>query len=292
MWLKMSQKQDLAFIGLLISVIVHFLLGYGAAHLPPLRPPSDTGPTEITIVESDRRKKATLAPDAPSEQKKDVFEDLKKEADYLAALTQRVKKQMVAPQGDVTRNSLDRFKPQPKPQSPPKPQKVAGRQQGPGDMPSADSQPTGPQLRQMAIGPASLNNYIPGVQEGYFTALNADQFTYYAFFNRVNEQVRNRWVSLIRAFVGSLSPEDLTKLSTRERESRVEIVLNKNGDFIRARLLSSSGYTPLDQAAADGFRMAAPFLNPPQELVEADGFIHLRYTFVLYFRPHFGPGAH
>lgn len=292
MWLKMSQKQDLAFIGLLISVIVHFLLGYGAAHLPPLNSQSLSGPTEITIVEKDRAKRATLAPEAPADQKKDVFDDLKKEADYLAALTQRVKKQMVAPQGDVNRNSLERFKPQPKSQPPSQPQKVGGRQQSPGDLPTSDSKPTGPQLRQTAIGPASLNNYIPGIQEGYFTALNADQFTYFAFFNRVNEQVRNRWVSLVRAFVGSLSPEDLTKLSTHERQSRIEIILNKNGDFIRARLISSSGYTPLDQAAADGFRMAAPFLNPPQELVEADGFIHLKYSFVLHFRPHFGPGAH
>ncbi len=285
----MSHKQDLAFFGLLLSVILHFLLGYGAAHLPPLKPDGDSRPTEVTFVDRDAKSKArTLAPEAPENQK-DVYDRLKKEADYLAALTQRVKKQMVAPQGDVNRNSLDRFKPQPQA---PQRQKMGGQQLPQGELPATEPRGTGPQLRQMAIGPASLNNFIPGVEEGYFTALNADQFTYYAFFNRVNEQVRNRWVSLIRAFVGNLTQQELTKLSSKERESRVEIVLNRNGDFVRARLLSSSGYTPLDQAAADGFRMAAPFLNPPQELVEADGLIHLRYTFVLYFRPHFGPGTY
>ncbi|HMN69995.1 MAG TPA: hypothetical protein PKC28_15745, partial [Bdellovibrionales bacterium] len=81
------------------------------------------------------------------------------------------------------------------------PEGIAGDQsRGEGD--EGFLRPGGGQaMRQVAIGQSSIAEFIPGIEEGAFTALNTDQFTYYTFFARMNEQVRNRWVSAVRAYM-------------------------------------------------------------------------------------------
>jgi protein TonB len=201
-----------------------------------------------------------------------------------------VKKEMAARESGPTKNRSLQLNPRP---TAPIPVRAAGRraQQLKGEGPGLANPMGGPQLRQVAIGGSTIAEHIPGVDEGAFTALNTDQLTYYAFFARVNEQVRNRWVAMIRSYMGSLSEQDLAHLSRSDRQTVIEIVLSKTGEYIRGLLHSSSSVKPLDSAAIEAFRAAAPFLNPPQGLVEADGFIHLRYVFMVRFRPYFGPGS-
>lgn len=283
-WPCYIQEVDKSFQGLVLSLIAHILLWLLLTRWPsPPVVPAEL-PTEVTLIERDRNRGTFVTETEKNEQ---TFEKLKDTADYLSALTKRVKKQMVAKEHGPTRNSRLNFKPAPVDEY-----RVAGMQKRDAGEGPGLANPMGQSaMRTVAIGASSISEFIPGVQEGGFTALNTDQFTYYAFFNRVNEQVRNRWVAMIRAYVGGLSQEELQKLSASDRNSVVEIVLSKSGEFIRAVLHTSSSIKPLDQAATESFRMAAPFLNPPQGLVEADGFIHLRYAFLIRFRPSFGPGA-
>ena len=252
-------------------------------HAPVIRP--SERPTEITIVERDSNKRAKHFV-TETEKKQEVIEKHKDTADTLSALTKRVKKQMVARESGPTHNSKLQLKPAPVDEY-----RVAGRQKQreQGEEPGLAT-PTGA-LRNVAIGGSSISEYIPGVEEGAFTALNTDQLTYYTFFARINEQVRNRWVSMIRNYIGSLSREQLEHLSRADRQTIVEIVLSKTGEYIRSFLHSGSTVRALDLAASESFRAAAPFLNPPQGLVEADGYIHLRYVFMIRFRPTFGPGS-
>ncbi len=100
---------------------------------------------------------------------------------------------------------------------------------------------TQPHTRNVAIGPSTVSEYIPGVEEGAFTALNTDQFTYYAFFSRINEQIRSRWVNNVRAFVSRLSPQEQEVLSKYDRQTVIEIVLTKDGRFSSSMVHQSSG---------------------------------------------------
>jgi hypothetical protein len=278
---------DRSFEGLLFSVILHGLLLWlfimGKFSPPVLHQDK----TEITIIEKPARAFVTETEDL-----KPVLEDLKDKVDLLSKYTKRVQKQTKAAKSGPTLNAI------PKPVfnlSPPKPQRVAGHNPRPRDdegvgrplQPGAQNQP----IRNMAIGSSSVAEYIPGVQEGAFTALNTDQFTYYAFFSRMNEQVRNRWISMIRSYVDSLSPQHLSVLSKYERHSLVEIILSQDGSFENALLFQSSGDDSLDKIHGRSFQIAAPFPHPPKGLVESDGKIHLKYEFVLQFRPpSLGPG--
>lgn len=283
---------DKSFEGLLISVLLHIVLVVLYFNAPSIPSSTDSGQTEITILDQ--------APTPPSKAKSIVTEtdkqdkppmDLKDTADFLSQFTKRVKKQIVARNNGETRNSQPTPIPlQAKPTAEKK--RVAGLEsdrKGVEDEGVGLAPPGGNQaMRQVAIGPSSIAEYIPGVEQGEFTALNTDQFTYYSFYARINEQVRNRWVSAVRNYTSSLSPKDIEQLSKYDRQTVVEIILEPDGEFSSSVLQHSSGDRTLDQTTIQAFRAAAPFLNPPRGVLESDGKVHLRYGFIVRFRPPFG----
>ncbi len=247
---------------------------------PP--PVGNQGPTEITIVETDSRKDRQAF--VTETDLKPALKELQDKAEFLSQFTKRVKRQMRAANDGPTVNA--------QPSEPQLNRLNERAQEQTSTTQTEDSEGIGlrpmggnPTMRTVAIGASSLAEYIPGVQVGAFTALNTDSFTYYTFFARMNEQVRNRWVSLVRSYVGSLSQQHLETLSRRERQSVIEIVLNAEGKFEAAIVQMSSGDQGLDRIPGESFEMAAPFLNPPRGLMESDGKIHLKYAFVLQFRP-------
>lgn len=240
--------------------------------------------TEITLVERDTRKKEQTFVTNPDDTKNDDLVDkLKEQANYLSQFTKRVKKEVIAANKDKTKNAN-----QPQREKKGSPEGIAGMQaQGQGDgflAPGGDRELQRP-IRNVAIGQSSIAEYIPNVDEGAFTALNTDQFTYYAFFARMNEQVRNRWVAMIRDYMDRLSREKQAGLASRDRQTHIEIILTPGGEFHSSKVHNSSGDGQLDQTTIAAFKKAAPFLNPPKEMVEDDGLIHLRYGFMVRFRP-------
>lgn len=279
---------DRSFLGLLFSIVIHGLILWLLLTMKlPAVVPHET-PTEITLIEKDNKKSQTFVTETTK--KEDVFDKLKDQADYLSQFNKRVKKQMKARDSGPTVNRTQNLNLKPTEQVT---ENAGKKSQAPkGDGPGLLSPNGGAQLRQVAIGASSISENIPGVEEGAFTALNSDQFTYYAFFARINEQVRNRWVSMIRNYMSSLSQDELAHLAKINRETIVEIILNRSGEYVRSTVHSSSKVNDLDRAAFESFRRAAPFVNPPQGLVENDGFIHLQYAFVVTFRPTFGPGTY
>lgn len=281
----MSQNPDSSFFTLLFSMVFHAALIALVVLLPTPKPNFSSSPTEVEYIDRSKKDIQALAPDAPKEE---LFERLKHQADYLARVAQRVKKETIARQDRQTNNnvSLENLRPEMRPQA----SRIGGRARERGDI-GAEKAGDGKEARASALPPATLNQYIPGIENGYFTALNADTFTYYAFFSRMYEQIANRWTPAVRAYSANLNEEKRAALSTQNRTTRTEYVLSKAGDLLKIRVSSSSGFTDLDVLGVDAIKMAAPFLNPPRELVDTDGFIHLSFAFTLYFRPSFGPAS-
>lgn len=246
------------------------------AEVPILAPPE--GKTEIEIIEkeSPSKKQKYYAPDIEDG---DLREQLNNQADFIAALSKRVKKQMVARKGDKDINAD---------QAKVKPDTSANRERGL-TLPGGLNEP----MRTVAIGPSSVKTHVPGIEEGSFTALNKQQFTYYSFFYRSGEQIGNRWRDGLVNLAQQLKREEFLILAKARRETVIEVLLTKEGHFSRAYLLKSSGDRRLDLLPFEAFRAAAPFMNPPKGLVDADGMIRLKYAFVVDFRPpNFGPDIH
>lgn len=114
------------------------------------------------------------------------------------------------------------------------------------------------------------------VRIGNFTALNTDRFVYYTFYARVEEQIRNRWVRYVKAAIYGGGDVSIGK---NEFLTNVEIILNRQGEFVRALVHQTSGSKDLDAAPILAFREARMIPNPPREMIKPDGTIRLLYSF-------------
>ena len=71
---------------------------------------------------------------------------------------------------------------------------------------------------------------------------------------------------------------DITSVKN-DFNTNIEIVLNREGDFVRAILHQGSGSKDLDAAPILAFREAKRIPHPPREMVKDDGTIRLYYAF-------------
>ena len=121
------------------------------------------------------------------------------------------------------------------------------------------------------------------LMKGSFTALNTDRYPFYSFFERIRQLIAYRWITRVRANL-SQQPKSFWKRYARGKRwhTEIEVQLDKKGHYLSAHLLKSSQVEGLDQAAIQAFAEAAHFPNPPQELVDEDGLIRLRYGFFIH----------
>jgi TonB family protein len=285
---------DYSFRALVLSLVVHALLAWSYRFIPSQIETPVRVPIEINVVDAPKEKKTkfrvteTEAPDLQP------LDRLKKEADLLAALTKRVKEQMIARRLGVgparNRNGkipVESDEMRARGELGDGADRRVGRELnlpgvGPGGATGRGASPFG---QQVVVGESTSDTYIPGIKLGAFTALNTDRFTFYTYFKRINEQLRPRWINNLHAFSQTVPPEEASELGSRNRQTEVDVHLDAEGRFVRAILMRSSGSLGLDKAVVDAFTDAAPFLNAPGELVEDDGFIHLRYVFEVIMRP-------
>jgi hypothetical protein len=141
--------------------------------------------------------------------------------------------------------------------------------------------------RNTHTGDASLSEFIPEVRNGGFTALNTDQFVHYTFYARINEQIRSRWIENVREFLSRTPQTEVNRLASKTQNSQVEILLDSTGHFVKAIIHRHAENPGLDESAISAFRRASPLNNPPSEMVEEDGYIHLHYGFYVQFRPRY-----
>jgi len=282
---------DQSFRTLVYSLVVHGIFAWAMLRLPSQNETLVDQPIEITVQEGPSKSRSVVTETA---NKDELLEALKNKADYLAQFTKRVKEQIVAKNSGATKNRTGQL-PIESDEMRAKGSNGEGAQAKSEskalDLPQGEGAKAGQQTganpfgRQVVVGASTVGEYIPGVKEGAFTSLNSDKFTYYTFYARINEQVRSRWIQNLRNFSDNLTQADNETIASRDRITEVDIQLNRAGEFVRAVVMKSSGTKGLDQAATEAFRIAAPFVNPPQQMIESDGLIHLRYGFLVQWSP-------
>jgi TonB family protein len=131
-------------------------------------------------------------------------------------------------------------------------------------------------------GLSTLGNELPDdIKFGNFTALNTDRNLYYSFYARMEELIRFRWETYVKAAIFELAHNQQRVTARDKWTTKLEIVLDPSGNFERAILMESSGVRSFDNAPVQAFRDAGLFPNPPQEMVRDDGKIHVYYTFTI-----------
>jgi TonB family protein len=127
-----------------------------------------------------------------------------------------------------------------------------------------------------AIG-SGTQDAIRDVDDGDETALNSKKWRFASFFNRVKRQVAEHW-----------HPEDIYRqrdptgaiYGRRNRYTELHIELKPDGRLGNVRVSDPSGLEFLDDEAIEAFKEAAPFPNPPRQLIEANGTINFGFGFL------------
>lgn len=291
-----------------LSFIIHIFLFLSLIGLSVLVPPSkplspETVEVEILPSEPSRR--------APPEQAQQIVQQADapeakpqpndREARFLSEKTQRVEKESQAALSGLTKNrqssskSVDlsqltktsRELQRTKPEAP----KIKG--EGPGEEVSAEKemerfaqqtdrlQERNP--RNTQDSPSTTSDALPtDVAVGSITALNTDRLTYYSFYSRVNEAIYFRWNSRVRTSLDSFDSNYIRNVIRLNRwVTQAEILLRPDGRVHKVLIMKESGILRFDLAAVNAFKEAAIFPNPPQEMIQDDGFIHLKYSFTV-----------
>jgi TonB family protein len=127
-----------------------------------------------------------------------------------------------------------------------------------------------------ALGGGSPD-YLPDVEEGAETALNARKWKFASFFNRVKEQIRQHWHAgeeyAKRDPTGSV-------YGGKTHYTLLRVQLRPDGALADVHLEQPSGVDFLDDVAVEAVKQAQPFPNPPQQLVQ-EGRISFRFGFVV-----------
>lgn len=141
-----------------------------------------------------------------------------------------------------------------------------------------------PEMLQRAIGKGGGSmDYLKDVDDGDATALNSKKWKHAPFFNRVKRQVADEWHPEL---VYVRHDPNGNVYGVKDRVTVLRIHLSPDGKLAAWTVLQSSGVDFLDDEAIDAFKKAAPFPNPPKDLVEGDGQIHFNFAFVFELSGH------
>lgn len=281
--------------GLLLSLGIHGLLVWGSQFLPaPESFQTQNERIEFEVVDrtpSQIQGQVIRQPMVPDDSLTEQSEDPLR---FLSERRQSVRKQMRAEQSGKTENrapnpnrSARRPARQPSVQNrdlfqlPPRPLRdpdgiAATQQRQQNSLPRLD----------LPTGFSTVGESLPRELEvGSFTSLNTDRYLFYSFFMRVEDLIRYNWESYVKDTINRTPRQAFLAQNRDTWVTNVEIQLRPDGQFHRAYLLKGSGISGFDWAAVDAFSRARFFPNPPQEMVESDGLIRLKYSFAVQYRP-------
>lgn len=213
------------------------------------------------------------------DQAEQINDEVDEKAKYLSAFDQKVLEETQAQNTGKFQNTAGGGKPSEKQQE--KPKEVGEipslKQLTPSFKAQSQHQGQGPNDDEMS----QSDDHLKEVKSGLQTLLSTKEFVYYSYYSRIKEQIRQHWEPGVREKVKIIYKQGRNIASVRDRVTQVLVTLDKEGTLIRVDVLSPSGIVDLDAAAREAFEAAAPFPNPPQGMVEADGTIKIRWDFVL-----------
>lgn len=128
---------------------------------------------------------------------------------------------------------------------------------------------------------SKTSDYLKDKEEGPQTLLSTREFVYYTYFNRIKSQIQQQWEPRIKGKISKMFSQGRTIASSKDRITKLLIVLNAKGTLVKVQVVNESGIEDLDDAAIEAFKAAAPFPNPPAGIVEKDGKIKIQWDFVL-----------
>ncbi len=106
-------------------------------------------------------------------------------------------------------------------------------------------------------------------ERGDRVALNAKEYLYAGYLNRIRRLVNFYWEQNLDNIPRG------TPLAKSSYRTAVGVVLTRTGAVERIEITDESGSDLMDHAVVSAFELAGPFPNPPEGLIEKDGRVYL-----------------
>lgn len=127
---------------------------------------------------------------------------------------------------------------------------------------------------------AATDDRLSDVPIGERTILSTREFRYFSYYHRIKELLRQYWKPSVERQLAKIWGKGGT-VREDEMVTKVLVLLDTKGRIQKISRLSSSGVVELDQAAVEAFQKAGPFPNPPKGMLDEDGFVRIRWDFIL-----------
>lgn len=263
------------------SLLLHFLLGFSTYYLADVSQSKTVQPVEIFIPESSRDFEKQIVRETDTDKKDKPKYDLKPR--FFSETTKQTDQETRAAKSGLTQNRSQQAAS--KPQNSTQQDRPLQSKDGAGSVPLPLPSPRA--MRPLPTpGASTVGENLPeDIKVGEWTSLNTERYLFYTFFARIEERVRFHWERAVRETAESVPPR---KLIGQEWVTNLEVILDPKGNFERVIFHRRSGIEGFDFAAANAFRIGSPYLNPPQELIQKDGRLHLKYSITVFYAP---PGA-
>lgn len=142
------------------------------------------------------------------------------------------------------------------------------------------------EMNRFDNGMSTIGESMPrDMKVGSFTALNTDRYLFYTFYARMEELIRYRWETKVQQAIHNFDGQTLLQAGDRNWVTHVEFLLDKNGFLRQALIMKESGIHAFDAAAVNSFKEARVFPNPPPDMVQEDGYIHIKFSFTVNYLP-------
>lgn len=122
------------------------------------------------------------------------------------------------------------------------------------------------------------NDFLKDIETSNETLLNTNKFVYASYFNKLKQAISKHWTP---SYVLMINDPGGHLYGKKDRYTKLIVKINKNGTLKTARVETASGIDFLDREAINAFKMAAPFPNPPEVLLNKDEVLEIPFGFMV-----------
>ena len=128
----------------------------------------------------------------------------------------------------------------------------------------------------------------PGVRLGNITVLNTDQHRFYSFIQRLLSNFLPVWGLRVTKSLYKWIEENNAPVISKTWVTQVEVIMDEKGEILEVQPFRLSGLWSIDSATVESFKKIGSVPNPPKEMIDENGYIHLQFqTEVLWIpQPH------
>lgn len=140
-------------------------------------------------------------------------------------------------------------------------------------------------LKDLSVGgdgglAAASDDHLADLKTGDRTILSTREYKYFSYYQRIKDLLRQHWKPTVERKLQRLW-EKGKPMGEEEVTTRLLVLLSPDGKIQKISRMLSSGVVELDQAAMEAFERAGPFPNPPKGIVDEDGFVRIKWDFIL-----------